>query len=256
MVCRTGCAAPISRIKAAHRQPQARAAKSPSRDDPARLWGRGMAPGFDFARTPIHSSASLHATRPGASSQPREGDTQPEDQTGQAKDDDAVPPDECNCGGHDDHEPSSRAMERHAPMENGPAPQRPLEAGWFTGNWYTTQNTIICDGSGALGINEGTNYQHGVQDCSRQHEASHRTDWYARYGNDICKSRAKGDLPYFNPPGKEAYADFLKKSECAAWKVGDGCRKTALAACADDACKNYVQTFVTQSGQMVTSYCG
>lgn len=158
---------------------------------------------------------------------------------------------ECSCGGGTKEE--SREA---APPREGPEPARPQEAGWFTGNWYTSQNTIICDGSGSLGINEATSYQYGVQDCTVQHESSHRTDWYARYGNDICKGRAKGDLPNFTPSGKESYADFLKKSECKAWKVGQKCRQEKLAACKDDACKNYVKTFTTQADAQVKSYCG
>jgi hypothetical protein len=185
---------------------------------------------------------------------PRQDDTA-QDQTDQTEDDGAVPPDQCACASQDDNEQTSRAMERRVPTENGAAVQRPQEAGWFTGDWYKTQNTIICDGSGSLGINESTNYQYGVQDCTRQHEGSHRTDWYARYGNDICKGRAKGDLPHFDPPGKDAYATFLNKSECSAWKVGETCRDAALAACADDACKTYVQPYVTQAKQMVKKYC-
>jgi hypothetical protein len=132
----------------------------------------------------------------------------------------------------------------------------PLEAGWWTGDWYTDTNTIICDGADSLTIHEATSYKHGVQACTRQHENSHKGDWYARYGNDICKGRKKGDLPHFDPKGKEAYADFVKKSECTAWKIGQTCRNEKLAACKDDECKNYVKTFTTQADSEVKNYCG
>jgi hypothetical protein len=132
----------------------------------------------------------------------------------------------------------------------------PLESGWFTGDWYKSSNTIICDGSGSLTIHEATSYKYGVQDCTRKHENSHKGDWYARYGNDICKGRKKGDLPNFTPKGKEAYADFVKASECTAWKIGQTCRNEALAACKDDECKNYVKTYTTQADSEVKNYCG
>lgn len=139
---------------------------------------------------------------------------------------------------------------------------RPRETGWFTGNWYLTENTIICNGTGAFTINEATSYNHGVQECSRKHEQSHMGDWQTRYGNDICKDRAKGDLPYFVPEGKESYASFLKKSECTAWTVGKTCRTEKLAACDSldtdekkQACKDYVQPHVDFAGTQVTKYC-
>jgi hypothetical protein len=138
----------------------------------------------------------------------------------------------------------------------GPDAAPPLESGWFTGDWYKSSNTIICDGSGSLTIHEATSYKYGVQDCTRKHENSHKGDWYARYGNDICKGRKKGDLPNFTPKGKEAYADFVKASECTAWKIGQTCRNEALAACKDDACKNYVKTYTTQADTEVKNYCG
>ena len=138
--------------------------------------------------------------------------------------------------------------------ERGALP--PLEAGWWTGDWYKGENTIICDGSGSLTIHEATSYKYGVQECTRLHEAQHRTDWYARYGNDICKKRAKGDLPYFDPPGKDAYSDFKKKSECAAWKIGRDCRQEKLGACGDDACKKEVQGHVDWANDRVKHYCG
>ena len=80
-------------------------------------------------------------------------------------------------------------------------------------------------------------------------------DWLSRYGNDICKKRAKGDLPYYDPPGKDAYATFLKKSECSAWNVGEACRKGKLAACKTDGCKKYVQGHVDFASKMVKKYC-
>jgi hypothetical protein len=147
-------------------------------------------------------------------------------------------------------------VERPAERAVGTSAAPPLEEGWWTGDWYTGTNTIICDGSGSLTIHEATSYEHGVQDCTRSHENSHKGDWYGRYGEDICKGRSKGDLPHFNPQGKEAYADFLKASECTAWKIGQTCRNEKLAACTDDECKNYVKNFTSQADTQVEKYCG
>lgn len=148
-----------------------------------------------------------------------------------------------------------------APRENGwmtasDTAMRPLEAGWWT-NRTPTSNTIGCDGSGSLQVMQnGSTYLHGVTDCTIQHEQVHVDDWLARYGNDICKNRAEGDLPYYDPPGKDAYATFLDKSECSAWTVGETCRKGKLAACKTDDCKTYVQRHVDFAGKMVKKYCG
>lgn len=166
------------------------------------------------------------------------------------------PPGECTCGRSMDDEHMSPHEAGNKTHEDGVAiPERPAEAGWWSGNWYTTDNTIICDGSGHLKIHEATSYKHGVQECTRKHESRHRKDWYARYGANICKGRRKGDLPHYDPPGKGTYEDFLKKSECAAWKVGEKCRKEKLKACTNQACKNYVQPHVTFAKQMVRRYC-
>lgn len=133
---------------------------------------------------------------------------------------------------------------------------RPMEAGWWTSR-TPTSNTIGCDGSGSLVVMQnGSTYQHGVTDCTIKHEQVHVSDWLGRYGNDICKGRAKGDLPHYNPPGKDAYATFLKKSECRAWRVGEACRKAKLAACKTNACKTYVQGHVDFATKMVKKYCG
>lgn len=133
---------------------------------------------------------------------------------------------------------------------------RPMEAGWWTGR-TPTSNTIGCDGGGSLTVMaNGATYQHGVQDCTIAHEKIHVRDWQSRYGAKVCEKRAKGDLPYFDPPGKDAYAGFLKKSECSAWKVGGDCRQKKLDACTTDACKKYVKPHVDFAGRMQKRYCG
>jgi RHS repeat-associated protein len=136
----------------------------------------------------------------------------------------------------------------------------PDEAGWWSGDWYKTKNTIICDGNGNLIVHEATNYKYGVQECTRKHEQQHVADWLARYGNEICKGRAKGDLPYYDPPSKEKYASFLKKSECASWKITEKCRKEKLEKCCELGndevnCVNYVKPKAKFAEEQVKKYC-
>lgn len=164
-------------------------------------------------------------------------------------------PDQCACGQRDE-DGDVREIVDTAPRGGARESGRPLEAGWVTGDWYKSKNTIMCDGAGSLTIHEATSYKYGVQGCTRDHEAQHMSDWYARYGKEVCKGRKKGDLPTFDPPGKDVYADFLKKSECAAWKIGKTCRDEALAACKDQACKDYVTPYTTQAAGKVKEFCG
>lgn len=166
------------------------------------------------------------------------------------------PPWECSCKKRKEEEGKQAYEAAPKALTEDAIPEHPREEGWWTGNWYTGSNTIICDGANGITIHEATNYDHGVQECTRKHENEHKDDWIARYGAGICTGRKKGDLPYYDPPGKEAYADFLNKSECKAWRTGEACRKEKLKACGtDDTCKNYVQMFVTQAEQMVKKYC-
>lgn len=139
----------------------------------------------------------------------------------------------------------------------------PMEAGWFTGSWYQNKNTIICDGCGNLVVHEATKYPYGVQDCTRKHEQSHIKDWKRRYGSNICEGRKKGDLPHYNFSKwkfwKSSYKDFLKKSECKAWKIGLKCREKKLKDCCSDknpsACEKFVKDKVKQAKDMVKKYC-
>lgn len=135
----------------------------------------------------------------------------------------------------------------------------PEEAGWWMGStsWFNGKNTIMCDGSGSMTIHEATNYPYGQQECTRKHEQVHVQDWYARYGKDVCKNRARGDLPHGNPSGAPSYADFLKTSECSAWKVTEDCRKEKLKACGDDEdCKKYMQPQYDFAVRKRGEFCG
>ncbi|MEZ4361713.1 MAG: hypothetical protein R3B48_16110 [Kofleriaceae bacterium] len=206
------------------------------------------------AHSPFEACASC-AAKSARGSAPREGDDAKDAaQGGDAADGKAQAEGGGDCEPCRAGEIFAKAMVQRTQM---PAEgQRPLEAGWWTGTWYTGSNTIMCDGAGAMTIHEATNYPYGVQECTVKHESVHKADWYARYGKDVCKGRKKGDLPYFDPPGKEAYSSFLKKSECKAWKVGESCRKEKLKACKDDTCKKEVQGHVDWAAKQVKNYCG
>ena len=60
--------------------------------------------------------------------------------------------------------------------------------------------------------------------CTGEHEYRHLLDWKNRYGNDLCKCVKTGELPV----GGEGYDEFLRKSECRAYKAGLKCREDLL----------------------------
>ena len=82
------------------------------------------------------------------------------------------------------------------------------------------------------------NNQKGTKDeaCTQAHEESHLADWKARYGDDLCSGVADGSLPV----GGAGYDEFLRKSECKAYKVGKTCREKQLKT-ADPADKPGIQ---------------
>jgi hypothetical protein len=84
--------------------------------------------------------------------------------------------------------------------------------------------------------------------CSEAHERSHIQDWKSRYGNDLCKGVPDGSLP----TGGDGYDEFLRKSECKAYKVGKDCRTKQLttAAAAD---KPEIQAGIDRDNAQLTS---
>ena len=86
-----------------------------------------------------------------------------------------------------------------------------------------TSDSIVCSG-GALvtQINDTRPDKH----CTVAHENSHIADWKARYGENLCVGVADGQLPLGGP----GYDEFIKKSECKAYRVGKACRETAIVA--------------------------
>ena len=129
------------------------------------------------------------------------------------------------------------------------------EKGWFAGK-PGSSNTVVCDGKGKLVVHNGTKYKHGMTECTIKHEEQHVKDLYNRYGKNVCKGRSYGDRPNYNVKGKDKWNDFVKKTECKAWKIGARCRKEKLKACSTVSCKNYVKKFVKQGDDMIKKFCG
>ena len=74
-------------------------------------------------------------------------------------------------------------------------------------------------------------------------------DWKQRYGEDLCKGVSDGNLPV----GGDGYDEFLRQSECKAYKVGKACREKALETAAD-ADKPGIQNGIDRDKAQLTSH--
>ena len=74
------------------------------------------------------------------------------------------------------------------------------------------KNTVICY-NGQLTI-QNKNKGPGRK-CYGVHEYSHLQDWLKRYGEDVCKGQKNGTTPV----GGDGYDEFLRQSECKAYKA-------------------------------------
>ncbi len=54
-------------------------------------------------------------------------------------------------------------------------------------------------------------------------------DWKGRYGENLCDGVSDGQLPV----GGDGYDEFLRQSECKAYRVGKACRENSLKTAAD-----------------------
>jgi hypothetical protein len=90
-----------------------------------------------------------------------------------------------------------------------------------------TEDSIVCRG-GTLVVQN--HFPPGPEhDCTQVHEESHMRDWKARYGDNLCSGVPDGQLPL----GGDGYAEFLRQSECKAFKLGKACRESKLATASD-----------------------
>jgi RHS repeat-associated protein len=85
-------------------------------------------------------------------------------------------------------------------------------------------NSIVCKG-GKLVVQN--NNKGPDSKCTQAHEDQHIQDWKKRYGDDLCKGVKDGYLPV----GGDGYSEFLRQSECDAFKVGKKCRDDLLKGC-------------------------
>jgi hypothetical protein len=108
--------------------------------------------------------------------------------------------------------------------------------------------SIVCKGQ--VLVTQGTDTG-ADKTCSEAHERSHIADWQSRYGADLCKGVADGSLPL----GGDGYDEFLRKSECKAYKIGKDCRDKLIttAAAAD---KPEIQAGIDRDkAQLTSNHC-
>ena len=111
-----------------------------------------------------------------------------------------------------------------------------------------TANSIICKAGNLIVQNNNSGPD---KTCTQAHEGSHIADWKGRYGPNLCSGVPDGQLPVGGP----GYADFLRQSECKAYKVGKACRQNLLttAAAAD---KPAIQAAIARDdAQLVANSC-
>jgi hypothetical protein len=83
-------------------------------------------------------------------------------------------------------------------------------------------NSIICRGGVLVVQNNNSGPDRA---CTNAHESSHMADWKGRYGDNLCSGVPDGQLPL----GGDGYDEFLRQSECKAYRAGKACRQNLLA---------------------------
>ena len=109
-------------------------------------------------------------------------------------------------------------------------------------------NSIVCRGGTLVVQNNNTGSD---ASCTQAHEESHMRDWKGRYGADLCNGVPDGQLPV----GGADYGEFLRKSECKAYRAGIACREKLLTT-ASDADKPGIQSGINRDkALMVRNGC-
>jgi len=90
----------------------------------------------------------------------------------------------------------------------------------------TSSNSIVCRGRRLVVQNNNSGPDRA---CTQAHEESHIADWKERYGDNLCEGVPDGQLPV----GGDGYTEFLRESECKAYRVGKTCRENSLRTAAD-----------------------
>jgi hypothetical protein len=108
-----------------------------------------------------------------------------------------------------------------------------------------TDNSIICQGGVLVVQNNNTGPDRA---CTNAHESSHMADWKARYGNNLCAGVPDGQLPL----GGDGYDEFLRQSECKAYRAGKACRQ-ALLTTASAADTPAIQSAIARDDAQLTA---
>jgi len=156
--------------------------------------------------------------------------------------DEQLLPGSCGCG-------TSQLIEERFRNELEPGP-------------HAGSATIVCNGSGGYRtklagswVDEGNWNKCGVWMCVEQHEQSHIKDWEQRFPNG-CKNAdgtsKKDDTQV--PTGGEGYDDFLRQSECKAYKIELACEQKLQETAGKD-CKPDIDSIVKDRQERVKN-CG
>lgn len=86
--------------------------------------------------------------------------------------------------------------------------------------------------------------------CTQAHEEQHIRDWKERYGEDLCKGVSNGHQPV---GGGVDYDEFLRQSECRAYRIGKACRQNLLRT-APNTDKPAIQRGIGRDDRMLRDY--
>lgn len=110
-------------------------------------------------------------------------------------------------------------------------------------------NSIVCRGGRLVVQNNNSGPDRA---CTQAHEEQHMRDWRDRYGENPCEGVSDGQLPV----GGDGYEEFLRQSECRAYRVGKECRENSLRT-ASDADKPAIQSGIDRdNAQLRSNSCG
>lgn len=109
-------------------------------------------------------------------------------------------------------------------------------------------NTIVCRAGNLVVQNKNNGPDRA---CTEAHEGSHIADWKGRYGENLCVGVPDGQLPLGGPD----YSEFLRESECKAYKVGKACRERLLQTAAEADKPAIRDAIARDDAQLVANRC-
>jgi RHS repeat-associated protein len=114
--------------------------------------------------------------------------------------------------------------------------------------------TIQCDGKGEYEIILSKEQQSACDvEWAKAHERAHIDDYKKRFGNDSCRNKPRGYVPgfYMDP----AFREFVRKSECHAYKVGKVCDQKLLKSSCPN-CKSTARYDIRRDNREIEHFCG